>query len=360
MKRYLIYSLLIILISSCLKEDVSKKPFVSYIPKDINDGWEISTPENEKIDPKKLALIYEDFHKREDMWQARSLLVIRNGKLVAESYTKDDRDRTTPRLIQSCTKQVLGLLTGIAVEKRIISDINDPISKYIPETNTYSDKKDITIKQLLTMSSGINFENNGIAGQNFDLFREKPDKIVDYILDRPLANRPGEIALYKDCDPHLVSVCIQNQVGKKTSEWAKEILFDPLGIQNLYWLAYKDGYTLGGYGIYTTPRDLAKFGQLVLNNGMHNGKQIVSEQWIKDMTTVRAYNVYGTEFGYLWRLDSYNKRIMMMGHGGQLVCIQPTKNLIVVITAEVNTQGDYELPFSSNWDFVDRIMSICN
>jgi CubicO group peptidase (beta-lactamase class C family) len=78
------------------------------------------------------------------------------------------------------------------------------------------------------------------------------------------------------------------------------------------------------------------------------------------MTTVREQNVYGTQFGYLWRLDSSNKRIMMMGHGGQLVCVQPEKNLIVVITAEVNTQGDYQLSFSVNFDIVNRIMKLCN
>jgi CubicO group peptidase (beta-lactamase class C family) len=213
---------------------------------------------------------------------------------------------------------------------------------------------------LLTMKSGIKFENGGMGGNNFDLLREKPNSIVDYILGLPMANLPGEIAIYKDGDPHLISVCIQNRARRKTSEWAKEVLFDPLGIQNLYWLDYKDGYTLGGYGIFTTPRELAKFGQLVLDSGLYKGKQIVSKKWIADMTTVREQNVYGTQFGYLWRLDSSNKRIMMMGHGGQLVCVQPQKNLIVVITAEVNTQGDYQLSFSVNFDIVNRIMKLCN
>lgn len=142
--------------------------------------------------------------------------------------------------------------------------------------------------------------------------------IVNYILDLPMANLPGDIAIYED------------------------------------------GYTLGGYGIFTAPRELAKFGQLVIDSGRYRGNQIVPEQWIKDMTTVWENNVYGTQFGYLWRLDSNNKKIMMMGHGGQLVCLQPAKNLIVVITAEVNTQGDYQMPFSINFEFVNRIMSLCN
>jgi CubicO group peptidase (beta-lactamase class C family) len=360
MKKHLIYLLLILITCSCLKDEDSKKPFVSYVPVNLTDGWEISTPENEKIDAQLLTSVYTDFHNRKDNWQARSLLVIRNGKLVAESYTKDDNDRTNPRLIWSCTKQVVGLLTGIALEKGLISDITDPISKYIPEANNHSDKKDITIQQLLTMNSGIKYENGGTKGQNYDLLREKQENMVEYILGQPMANRPGEIALYKDCDPQLVSVCIQNQVGKKTSDWAKEVLFDPLGIQNLNWYCSKDGYTFGGYGIFTTPRELAKFGQLVLNKGIYKGNRIVSEQWIKDMTTVRENSVYGTQMGYLWRLDSYNDRGMMMGAGGQLVCVQPAKNLIVVITAEADTQGEYEMSFSTNFYFVNRIMNLCN
>jgi CubicO group peptidase (beta-lactamase class C family) len=358
--KKLIYIFLLFFLCSCLKEEESKKPFKDFIPKDLNDGWEISTPANEEIDEQSLTDLYRDFHDRKDNWQARSLLVIRNGKLVAESYTKDDSDINTPRSIQSCSKQILGLLTGIAIEKGIIQDINDPISKYIPEAASHNDKENITISQLLTMRSGIKFENEGIGGNNFNLFREKPESIVDYILALPMANQPGELALYKDCDPDLVAICIQNQVGRKTSEWGKEVLFDPLGVQNFYWTYYKDGYTLGATGVFTTPREMAKFGELVLDSGIYKGNQIVSKQWITAMTTVRAQNVYGTQFGYLWRLDAKNNWIMMMGHGGQLVCIVPVKKLIVVITAEPNTQGDDQMSFDINWEFVNRIIGLCS
>jgi len=357
--KYCIYIFLLLLLGSCLREEAAKKPFRSFVPKDFQDGWEISTPANENIDSLSLARIYEDFHSRTDTWQARSLLVFRNGKLVAESYTKFDEDATKPRLVQSCTKQVLGILTGIAIEKGFIGSINDSISKYIPEAIDYPDKKNITIEQLLTMSSGINYENGGMGGQNFDLLTQKPNSLVRFILERPLANHPGDIAIYKDCDPQLVSVCIQNRIGEKTSNWAKEVLFDPMNIQHLYWMDYKDGYTLGGVGIFATPRELAKFGQLVMDSGVYKGNRLVSKQWVKEMTAVRAQNVYGTQFGYLWRLDSGNHRIMMMGHGGQLVCVQPEQRLIVVITAEANTQGDYQMPFYINFDFVDRIKALC-
>lgn len=359
MKHIILSILMLVTLVSCLKEENSKKPFITFIPKEMNDGWDISTPLLESIDSNQLSYVYKEFQERKDTWQVRSLLVFRNGKLVAESYAKDDNDIITPRLVQSCTKQVVGILTGIAIEKGVLDNVSDPISKYIPEVNNHDDKKGITLQHLLTMRSGIDFKNEGMRGNNFDLLQQKPGSLCGYLLGLPMANSPGQIARYKDCDAHLVAICIQNRVKKKTSEWAREVLFDPLGIHYLNWENYRDGYTFGGYGIFTTPRELGKFGQLVLDSGEYKGNRIVSKQWIKEMTTIREQNVYGTQFGYLWRLNSGYKWVMMMGHGGQFVCIVPEKKLIVVITAEPLIQGDYQLDFSINYEYVRRISAMC-
>jgi|WetSurMetagenome_2_1015567.scaffolds.fasta_scaffold59092_2 CubicO group peptidase (beta-lactamase class C family) len=360
MTKFILILLALISVSSCLKEDDFKKPFVSYVPKEIFDGWEISTPETEGIQAEKLADIYTEFHNRQDTWQVRSLLVFRNGKLVAESYTKDDDDRINPILVQSCTKQVIGILTGIAIEKGLFDNVTDSIATYIPEVRQHEDKMGITIQHLLTMKSGIGYENEGQKGNNYILLRQKPDHILEYILDLPMAYRPGQIAMYKDCDAHLMAICIQKAAGIKTSEWAEDVLFNPLEIQHLTWSCYRDGTTLGGHGIFTTPRELAKFGQLVLDSGEYNGQQIVSREWIKEMTKVREQNVYGTQFGYFWRLNTQHKWVMMMGHGGQLVCVVPDKKLIVAITAEPLVQGEYQLSFTDNFDVVKQIIAICN
>jgi CubicO group peptidase (beta-lactamase class C family) len=360
MTKTILFLLIGIASASCLKEDDFKKPFVTFVPKEINDGWEISTPETEGIRADRLTEIYRDFHNRQDTWQVRSLLVFRNGRLVAESYTKDDNDIVNPILVQSCTKQVIGILTGIAIEKGLFDNVTDSIATYIPEVRQHEDKKGITIQHLLTMKSGIAYENEGQKGDNFILLQQKPDHILKYILDLPMANRPGQIAVYKDCDAHLMAICIQKAAGIKTSEWAEDVLFDPLEITHLTWSSYRDGTTLGGHGIFTTPRELAKFGQLVLDSGEYKGQQIVSRQWIKEMTKVREQNVYGTQFGYFWRLDAQNKWVMMMGHGGQLVCVVPHKKLIVVITAEPLVQGEYQLSFTDNFNVVKRIIAICN
>lgn len=343
------------LFASCLKEDDLKKPFVSYLPPAMDDGWEISGPAAENIDPAALAGIYEDFHGDPEFWQVRSLLVFRNGKLVAESYTKDDADRTTPRAIWSATKQVMGLLTGIAIEKQLIGSVGDPISAYLPQTAQFPDKKDIRIEDLLTMRSGIAYSNDGLPGQTDDILRQLPDKVTDFILGLPLEYPPGDTFRYKDGDPQVLSAVIQAKAGKPLDEWAGEVLFDYMQIENLRWNRYKDGVTFGAFGILTTPREMAKFGQLFLDGGKWKGLPLVSQAWLDEMTTVRVENAFGYKFGYLWWVDHDRGMVYMSGHGGQYVFIFPEKNLLVAMTAEVNTQGDFQFNRAKALSWVDRV-----
>lgn len=359
MKDAIILLLALLLLTSCLKEDELKKPFVTYDPIQLDDGWEISMPQVEGIDPDKLSDIYKEFHSDMSIWQVRSLLVFRNGKLVAESYTKDDSDRLTPRAIWSCTKQVMGLLAGIAIDKGLINEINDPISDYLPEVQIYPEKKDIRIQHLLTMKSGIAYSNDGLGGQTDDILRQLPAGITGFILSLPLDHAPGEHLKYKDGDPQLLSAVLQAQAGKATSGWAQEVLFEPMGIKNIQWNNYKDGTTLGGFGILTTPRELAKFGQLVLNRGIWKGKELLSEQWIDNMLYPHVEELYDLQFGYLWWIDQERDMYLMSGHGGQFVCILPAKNLLIVITSEVNTQGRFQFR-DGLFEWVDRIVEICN
>ena len=349
---------LILLFSSCIREEELKRPFVSFTPYELNDGWVLSSPEKEGIDSLQLRDIYHDFHANQDIWQVRSLLVFRNGKLVAESYTKDNADLSTPRAMWSCTKQVIGLLTGIALEKGLIHSVQDSIGHYLPESDDFPDKKNITIEQLLTMKSGIDYSNDGLSGQSDDILRQLPDNITRFILGRKLKNTPGEKVLYKDCDPQLVACVLQQTSGEKTKDWAKEVLFDPMKIQNMEWMDYKDGTTLGGFGIMSTPREMAKFGQLVLDSGMWKGNVIVDKRWIKEMTTIRVDNLYSSQFCYLWWKDESRKITYMHGHGGQIVCIIPDKKLVVMMTAEVNTQDDFQFSKDRAFEWVDKIIAI--
>jgi len=152
--KYAAILILAFLLAGCMSDDHPFQTFDTFVPADIDDGWEISTPAQENMDSQALAEIYSDVHGDSSLWQMRSLLVFRNNKLVAESYLKDDQDITRPRALWSCTKQVLAVLVGQAIEQGVLQSINDPISLYLPdEIQSHPEKADITIENLLTMMS---------------------------------------------------------------------------------------------------------------------------------------------------------------------------------------------------------------
>ena len=364
-KRTVVYATLIVFFSiifaSCLKEDPLKLPFQSFSPANLGDGWEIAEPSEAGIDGEALKEVYKYVHEDDNVWQIRSLLIFRNNKLVAESYMKDRNDITNLHPIWSCTKQVIGILTGIAIDKGLIS-INHTISDYLPQVSKHPEKGGITIENLLMMKSGINYNNDGYNGGDGKLAREVPANSIDYILELDMHSSPGTTYRYKNSDPHLLSAIIQEKVGKTTRDWAKEVLFDKIGIARLEWRTYKDGVTLGGFGILTTPREMGKIGQLVANNGRWNGEQIISAEWIDEMTTARVppgeTQITGTAFCYQWWKEINRNVVFTWGHGGQFVLINKDKNLIVVVTSERHPVGESSLSVDEGFSIYDRINSI--
>ena len=355
-----------VFLTSCLKEDALKLPFKTYIPANLNDGWEISTPSQEGINETELQNIYKYYHESDDLWQVRSLLVFRNNKLIAESYTKNPAEITQPVPVWSCTKQVIGILTGIAVEQGFIDGVTDNLQKYLPnEISRHSDKGAITIQNLLQMQSGIAFENDGFNGESNKLLREVPSNSLDFILELPMTYSAGEYFYYKDGDPHIISAVLQHQTGKTTKDWAKEVLFSKLDMKNYDWVVYKDGITMGAFGIMITPREMARIGHLVLNKGNWNGQQIVNSVWIEEMTTTKVpkekVNHYDTSFGYMWWIDESRGIVFMWGHGGQHVFIKPSKNLVIVTTADkTDDYGNFGFTLDKALDIIDRIDNITN
>ena len=341
-------------LSSCLKEEDMKAPYQGYNPVDISDGWILSDPAAENLDPIELDKIFRDVYADDANWMTKSLCVFRNGKLLAECYFKDEADRTNVDAIWSCTKQLNAIITGIAIDRGYISSIEDPIDKYLPEyIEKYPDKKGILIEYLLTMKSGIDFDN----GKDNDLIkRHKVDNSIDYMLGFDLHNQPGTIYNYKDCDPHLLSAIVQKATGKPLDEFGKEVLFDPLGITNYYWYRYSDGVTLGSWGILTTPRELAKVAQCVLDSGRYNNQQIIPPGWLQDMLSVHVPNVNGElSFGYLWWSIPSKGWYFAQGHGGQYAFIIPSKQLLVVITSLPNVDDDCSVPIEYHIGIVERI-----
>lgn len=343
MKKHIVLMILCsFIVSSCMTQEPTSTPFVTFQPKDLQDGWIVTTPSSNNADSLALINAFSSLHNDPDIWQIRSVSVFQHGKLLAESYLKSELDRTQERQMWSCTKQVLGLLVGIALDKGIISSLDAPLSQYLPQAVNYSDKKDITLRNLLTMRSGINYTNDGTNGQTNQILQQNPESSVQFILERPMIAAPGETFRYNDGDPHLVAAMLQNAVGKPLDEWAREVLFSKLSIQRLQWIRYRDGITMGGFGIVSTPREMAKIAQCVLNGGVFAGERIVSEEWIRQMTTPQVQTSQYS-FGFMWWIAPERSLYFMSGNGGQYMICYPEKQAIVVLTSEPNTLGKFRI-----------------
>ena len=355
----ILLSLSLFLLSGCLKDDALNLPFTSYEPKNINDGLLISNPLDENVNPEQLKSINNDIYSQENLWSLRSLLVFRNGKLISEAYLKNEEDITKRHIIWSCTKQVMGVITGIAVDNGLITNINDPISAYFDsEIQNHHDKADLTIRNLLTMKSGIDYSNEE---QTDEILRQIPENSIEFILNRPINSPQGTKFHYNDGNPHLMSALIQKMAGQPADEYADELLFSKIEMTNYNWVRYKDGVTLGGFGIETTPRELSKIALCVADSGKWKGEQIISSNWINQMTSVQTQidNV-NYSFGYFWWIDEFRNIHFMWGVGGQFAFVVPNKNLVIVMTSLPNTKGKYEIQADEALVIVDRIIAASN
>ena len=340
--KLLFSTALAVLLVGCMHDDPLKLSYPGYVPSAGSDGWSTASPSDAGMDSVKLDSAYRRLYTSGDFTSARSMVVVRRGKLVGEAYCTDLLDRTRPNAIWSCTKSVTSLVTGFALRDGYIDSLDDPIEKYLPQQlNKHPEHKGITIRNLLTMRAGIDF-NAGLDEQTGQLLSEIPDDCVDYILSNKQIDAPGPVFSYNNGVPTLLSAVIQSRAAMNLGDYARKKLFEPLGISNYKWDNYRDGVTLGAYGLWMIPRDLAKIGWMVCDTGKWAGRQIVSPDWIwQSATGIMATTT--SLYGFYWWIDAGAQCVYMAGHGGQFVFVVPEKQLVVVITSDAFTQGAFEL-----------------
>lgn len=312
----------------CLGDPALKLPYDDYTPEDIDDGWEISDPQTEGLDPGEIAEVYHRFYSESLYPAIHSLLVVRNGRLVAEAYCRDRAEREMFHSLQSATKSITSLLTGIAIDRGLIESVDQRVYDFIPE---YFDgdvrKRDITIHNVLTMETGLDFNDDVHTEKLFN----SQGSSLEFVLHRPLVFLPGTDWYYGDGNPQLISGIIRKVSGMSLEEFAVENLFGPLGITHYQWETHADGLTFGAFGLWLKPRDMARIGQLMLQNGVWKGERIVSSEWIAVSTRQQTtHHVYG----YYWYPWEAVGAYYAQGHGGQLIYVVPDKQIVVVITAD--------------------------
>lgn len=285
----------------------------------------------------------------------RSLLVVKDGRMVVEEYFGDDGPDDLHD-VRSVTKSVVSALTGIALARGDIRSLDDPISDYLGSLlpQLEPDKGAITIRDLLTMTSGLEWDETGGFGSYNEWIRSGDH--LGFLLRKPFSSPPGVEFNYNSAAVHLLGVVLEQATVMQLPTLAQFALFDPMGISRSRWEPLRDGYYNGGAGLDLRPRDLARFGQLFLQRGASGGRQIIPTDWI-DVSTQERFDwrfdsgaLGGISYGYLWWVvpGTSEPTYFAWGYGGQYVVVVPDLRLVVVTTndwyrvSEDGGAGHYE------------------
>ena len=298
-------------------------------------GWQTSTPEEQGMDSAELAKLV-DFGKTRKL---DSLLLVRHGRIVLDVYY-DPFPADFPHVFHSATKSITGSLIGIALNDGLLDGLDRPVLDFFRDRtieNVDERKKAMTVQHLLDMTSGIQWQEplSGPYTSSFEMSRS-PDWIK-FVLDRPMANAPGDTFDYNTGNSQLLSAIITKLTGMSARDYAKARLFGSLGISTVYWPYDPQRHATGGFGLVMLPRDMAKIGYLYLRDGEWEGKRLLPPGWIEkvsratvDMKQPNAPSLrYANSF---WAFPD-KKVFMAVGFQCQLLMVFPELDIVAVTTA---------------------------
>jgi len=339
------------------------------------EGFRVSTPEEQGMSSEKLVdmLAYYEEQRAEDSEIAiDSISIVRNGCLVADVYLNPLYPADTRHVIHSCTKSVMSALIGIAIEQGHIESVDVPVVDFFADKDieiTDQRMAEVTLKDLLTMQTGIRSQDSYLYGWRGLFEAMATDDWVAYTLSLPMDVEPGTRFDYSNLSSFLLSAIISETTGMDTLSYARENLFDRLGIEDVQWETSPQGIGVGFARMWLRPHDMAKFGMLYLQQGQWDGKQIVPAAWVEESLTPHAYpknyhdildehgrkdweasqtnwvsakflRPFSDGYGYQWWLDrggAYNA----LGTSGQYIMVAPEENLVVVVTSSARGMGAF-------------------
>jgi CubicO group peptidase (beta-lactamase class C family) len=293
--------------------------------------WRTSSPEEQSMDSEKLAQMLEAI--QEQKLGLHSLLVIRNGYIVSETYFGSFKQDTRHDLY-SVTKSFVSTLIGIALDKGYINSTDQRVVDFFPGKTFASldeQKQAMTLEDVLTMRTGLDWNEGDTAYRNLYM---SPDW-VQHMLDMPMAAPPGSQFNYCSGCSHLLSALLQQTTGMNPRDFAEKNLFKPLGIDNLSWESNPAGIPIGGWGLQLAPREMAKLGYLFLRNGQWDGQQIVSAQWVENATRSHTGTDGTLGYGYQWWVAPSLGAYTALGLYGQTIMVIPASELVIVTTAQM-------------------------
>ena len=328
-----------------------------------SDRWSVAANAERSLDATALCEALPKFLPADA--NLHGIVVEQHGKLQFEAYF-DGRDNPGGALfsrdasftpddlhdVRSVTKSITSLLVGIAIERGQLKSIDTPVIDFFPELAELKtpERSRITLAHLLTMTHGLDWDESGsyVRLGNSETrmrFASDPDR---YVLERDIVAPPGTRFNYSGGATALLGEVLVRSTGVPLDRFADEALFQPLGITHTEWRRdQKDRVTPFG-GLRLRPRDLAKVGRLLLDQGRWQGRQVVPAAWIEESLRDRVAAGNALRYGYQWwRGEIKNKAgsfawIAGMGNGGQRLFVVPSLDLVVVITA-----GQYNQPETS-------------
>ena len=290
----------------------------------------------------------------ETMPRIKSLLISRDGELIVERYFNGTSARDIAN-VKSVSKSVVSALVGIAIDQGYIKNAGQPIGEYFAaELSADGDKPKagITVENLLTMQSGLETTSN----RNYGAWVVSSNW-VDFALRQPLELPPGLVMEYSTGNTHLLSAILTRATGMSTLEFARKELAEPLGFRLAAWPRDPQGIFFGGNDMEMTPRQMLEFGELYLNGGRANGKQIISTDWVARSLRRRATSTRENDrsYGYGWwiRQMAGHETPYAWGYGGQFIVLVPEYDLVVVTTSSSYPGPDRRAHTQRMYDLVE-------
>ena len=297
-----------------------------------------ATPESQGVSSEAIAKFVRAADEKVN--SMHSVMILRHGKVIAEAWWAPE-DATKPHVLWSLSKSFTSTAVGLVVEEGKLS-IEDRVVGFFPDdlpAEPTENLRKMQVKDLLTMSTGHADEPN---------VRQSQDWIKSF-LAHPLPHPPGTFFRYNTPATFMQSAIVQKVTGKTVVDYLQSRLFDPLGIQPPRWDTNPQGISLGGYGLFLKTEDIAKFGQLYLQNGKWEGKQLIPTTWVQQATSKQVSNGdnpssdwnqgYGFQF---WRCR--HNAFRGDGKDGQFCIVMPDQDAVVVMTANTtNMQAQLSL-----------------
>lgn len=268
----------------------------------------------------------------------RTLLVVADGALVVEEGF-GGADPGAPHNMKSASKSLLSLLTGIAIEQGKLRGADERVAPLLGR-ELAGGREEIRLRHLLSMTSGL----KSTSGPGYGAWVSAGDWTAA-ALDQPLLGPPGEAFRYSTGNSHVLAAVLERATGGDLLDFARRELFDPLGIGRVTWQESPEGVRFGGNNLSMSPRNLARVGWMLLQDGRWDDRQVVPADWIERSTRQRAETPeewserYG-DYAWLWWLPrGHGDAYTAVGYGGQFLYVAPEAGVAVVLTSTLEGKG---------------------